>query len=143
MNDILAKANRNDGIRVPEGYFEDFAARMSGQLPTIPMEQPAPKVLPRSIWQKIRPYVYMAAMFMGVWCMMKTFDLMRPSSAADQTPPALAAAILDHEQYVGEYITDEGALDDYQLMESLYDEGVTPAMLDFTPDSDDSLSTTI
>ena len=33
MKDILTKAARNDGMTVPDGYFDDFAARMAASLP--------------------------------------------------------------------------------------------------------------
>ena len=105
MKDILEKINHKDGMTVPDGYFSDFAARMAESLPVQDWEKPQPKVMPRSVWQKVRPYIYMAAMFMGVWCMMKMFDLMRPESSGLS------------------YFIYEGEISDYQLMEDLYETG--------------------
>ncbi len=62
---ILERVSRHDGMTVPEGYFADFAARMEAAIPERRVAEP-PVV--RSTWQKIRPYVYMAAMFAGIWC---------------------------------------------------------------------------
>ena len=49
----------------PEGYFADFAKKMAASLP----EKQIPAKRKPTRWLRIRPYVYMAAMFAGVWCM--------------------------------------------------------------------------
>ncbi len=40
-SDILIKAARRDGMTVPEGFFEDFAAKMSASLPVRPEAESA------------------------------------------------------------------------------------------------------
>lgn len=131
MKDILNKVNRNDGMTVPDGYFEDFAARMTASLPEREWEKPEPKVLPRSIWQRVRPYVYLAAMFMGVWCMMKMFDLMRTDSSglSIENNPVMTAAI-SNDHFINDYFINEGEINDYQLMEDLYETGFDPSAYD-------------
>lgn len=124
MKDILEKVNHKDGMKVPDGYFADFAARMADSLPVQEWEKPQPKVMHRSVWQKVRPYIYMAAMFMGVWCMMKMFDLMRaesPGLSIEGNPVMTAALSNDH--FINEYFINEGDINDYQLMEDLYETG--------------------
>ncbi|MDE6351639.1 MAG: hypothetical protein K2K88_00645, partial [Muribaculaceae bacterium] len=71
-NDILTKIGRNDGMTVPKGYFEDFISSMQQSLPEI--EQPKPEK-GNPVWLKIRPSVYFSAMFAGIYCMMKLFDM--------------------------------------------------------------------
>lgn len=128
MKDILTKVNRNDGMTVPDGYFENFAAKMAASLPEREWEKPAPKVMPRSFWQKARPYVYLAAMFMGVWCMMKMFDLMRADSygLSIENNPVMTAAI-NNDPFINDYFINECDVNDYQLMEDLYETGFDPA----------------
>lgn len=130
MKDILEKVNRNDGMTVPDGYFEDFAARMTASLPEREWEKPQPKVLPRSAWQRVRPYLYLAAMFMGIWCMMKMFDLMRtdPYSISIENNPVITAA-LDNDHFINDYFINEG-VSDYQLMDDLYETGFDPGDCD-------------
>ena len=57
------------GMSVPEGYFDSFAKNMEARLPyREEIENPqavAEAERPRTLWQKVRPYVYMAAMFAG------------------------------------------------------------------------------
>ena len=131
MKDILTKVNRNDGMTVPDGYFDDFAARMMAALPERDWEKPQPKVMPRSMWQRVRPYIYLAAMFMGVWCMMKMFDLMRADSSGlsiDNNPVMTAALGNDH--FINDYFIKECEVNDYQLMEELYETGFGPSAYD-------------
>ena len=135
MKDILDKVNRNDGQTVPDGYFDDFATRMAASLPEREWERETPRVLSRSVWQRVRPYIYLAAMFMGVWCMMKMFDLMRPdaSGLSFDSNPVLAAAV-GNDYFVRDYVIGEGDIDQYQLMEDLYETGFVPVDYDYTDD---------
>lgn len=131
MKDILQQAARRDGMTVPDGYFDDFATRMAASLPRREWEDDKPRVVPRSFWQKVRPYVYMAAMFLGVWCMMNMFDFIRTSAGMGIENSATLAAALGNDQFMGDYITTQGMVDDYVLMEDLYDEGFIPASLEY------------
>ncbi|MDE5749166.1 MAG: hypothetical protein K2H87_00180, partial [Duncaniella sp.] len=136
MNDILDKVGRNDGFTVPEGYFEDFAARMAASLPRREWEERGPRVVPRSFWQKVRPYVYMAAMFVGVWMMMHVFDLMRSSQGLGIENSTILAEAIGNEQFMGEYLASQGAFDDQTLYDDLFDDGFTPAAYSSTPETD-------
>lgn len=120
--DILSKVNRSTGMTVPEGYFADFASRMKEALPE---KQPEPVVVPQTKWQKMRPYVYLAAMFAGVWCMMKMFSMMLPSTPADiniESNTMLADALAD-EMFVEDYYLQ--SVDDYDIMMDMYEDGFT------------------
>lgn len=122
-SDIIDKASRGgDGMNVPEGYFEQFVSQMSERLPyreelDMPLgHRASPK---NSTWMRIRPYVYMAAMFAGAWCLIKMFSLMSPS--ADNTDinryPGLSLALED-EQFVDEYVID--GVSTYDILEDSY-----------------------
>jgi len=128
MKDILEKINHNDGMTVPDGYFADFAARMTASLPKQEWEEAQTTVLHRSVWQRVRPYIYLAAMFMGVWCMMKMFDLMRVDSSglSIEGNPVMTAA-LSNDHFINEYFINEGDISDHQLMEDLYETGFDPS----------------
>lgn len=125
-NDLLKKLGNDDGMRVPDGYFADFARQMEQKLPPLEFENPEPKVLPRSRWQQVRPYVYLAAMFMGIWCMMKMFNLMggNDSTLSIDNNPTLISAITD-ETFFDEYYSNTDGIDDFDLLEDMYNEGVS------------------
>lgn len=117
--DILDKVGKNDGIGIPEGYFEDFADKMMAMLPEKEQKQEPSKKM--RIWFRIRPYAYMAAMFAGIFCMMKMFDMMRsPNSDLNiDNYPAVTAAIGSGEL---DNVIMNG-VDDNEIIESLYETG--------------------
>lgn len=123
-NDILSKVDHQSGMTVPEGYFENFAHKMAASLPEQEWERPSNE-MPRSMWHKVRPYLYMAAMFMGVWCMMKMFDLMRPSNEdfGIENNSILAEAV-SNDAFINDYYTS--SVDDGELLDELYADGFTP-----------------
>ncbi len=83
---------------VPEGYFDSFRAEMLNTLPEYPER---PKMNPLSRWQKIKPYMYLAAMFVGIWCMMKVFHTFTTPTAVslDNPPESVALALADNNTY--------------------------------------------
>ena len=113
-------------MTVPEGYFDDFARRMEQSLPEMEWES-QPAVLPKTLWQKVRPYVYLAAMFAGVWAMMNMVDFFRPGSTglSIESNPVITAAV-SNDYYIDNYLISEGSLDDDDLMDDLYTAGFAP-----------------
>lgn len=92
FDDIESSVGRDTGFKVPEGYFEGLMDKLESKLPPFQAPQPVPKP---SAWRRISPYVYMAAMFMGIWCMMKMFHTMTqtPGASLDSPPEAVAMMI--------------------------------------------------
>ena len=68
---ILNKYGKDPGFKVPENYFEDFNKRMAEMLPDVEI---TPVDVKPTMWQRIKPLAYMAAMFAGVWCMLSVFS---------------------------------------------------------------------
>ena len=106
--DILQQVGRNTGYKVPEGYFENFAARMTEQLPE--RELPKPEIV--TTWQKLRPYIYLAAMFAGILLMLQVF--VAPIVEADKMMTASAEQEEDLEEYM------LYSMDEYTIFETLY-----------------------
>lgn len=129
-SESLRGLSRDDGMRTPEGYFADFARRMEAALPEQPWEKPEAAPARRTLWNVVRPYVYMAAMFAGIWCMMNIFNFIHPapSSAYPEGNSTLAAAIND-DAFINDYFISE--VDQADLFDRLYDDGFTPASLKY------------
>ena len=70
-SEILNQLGKDAGFKVPENFFADFNKRMAESLPEITITETESKP---TLWMRVRPFVYMAAMFMGVFLMMKVFD---------------------------------------------------------------------
>lgn len=104
-------AKKGDGLTVPDGYFDDFALKMSAKLPfREELDKPLAQQTSRknSAWMRVRPYVYMAAMFAGAWCLIKMFSLMSPTptEVTLENYPSLSKA-LESEEFVDNYIIDD------------------------------------
>lgn len=109
-----------DGFTQPEGYFDDFVKRMEQQLPRREeVENPLPMYKP-TLWTRIRPYTYMAAMFCGIWLMLQVFGIITNhdnSVSLDIDPEsALGKAVAD-ERFVNEYIIDD--VNSWDIVDSL------------------------
>ncbi len=107
---------KSNGMRVPEGYFEDFQRRMMDSLPELPAAE-APK--PRSKWQILRPYVYMAAMFTGIYLMLNIFSL---TGGFNRNHHTQFAEVVNEQTLA--YVNDYVSLTDIDLYDDLYEAGV-------------------
>lgn len=127
-DNILTKLDHHDGMTVPEGYFADFARRMEATLPERPeLSVSAERQVPRTLWQKVRPYTYMAAMFAGVWCMLKMFTMLTSTSLQPlETNPTMADAF-SNDTFVNEYVIPD--VNQWDLYDSIMNEGISPELL--------------
>ncbi|MDE5794344.1 MAG: hypothetical protein K2I08_06460 [Muribaculaceae bacterium] len=94
-HNILEKVDRKTGYTVPDNYFDSVRSKILENLPEYQEKKPG-KI---SMWRKVQPYIYMAAMFAGIWCMMKMFHMMTTTDLSLDNPPesiALAMADPDH-----------------------------------------------
>ena len=67
-----------------------------------------------SMWQRVKPFAYMAAMFAGVWCMMSVFSHFTASGNLDSVR-AVAEKMGDDNSNVEEFIMS-GAVSDYDIL---------------------------
>ena len=120
--DILDKVDRKSGMTVPENYFADFAEKM---MQSLPEKEEVIITKPLTRWQKVRPYIYLAAMFAGIWCMVKMVDLMGSNTIGTPTQVAQSEQILaqaiEDEMFIDDYCYED--VDEYSLLESMYEDG--------------------
>ncbi len=95
------KYGHNAGYKVPEGYFDELYAKMHKNLPAYPEK---PRVPNLSRWQRMKPYIYLAAMFVGIWCMMKVFSdiTTRFNNIEHEVPENVILAVSD--KSTGDYL---------------------------------------
>ncbi len=129
---ILEKARRSGlavpsaGMKVPAGYFDDFARQMDSLLPyraEIENPQEVDRAMqPRTFWQKVQPYVYMAAMFAGVWCMLQMFaSIGRHTSLSPMDSNPVLAKAFDNDQFMNDYIYDD--INSWDLFDEMVEDG--------------------
>lgn len=129
---IVSKLPGSDGMTVPDNYFDDFASRMIASLPERPELQ---DVMTgnvdryRTLWQRLRPYVYMAAMFAGVWLMLKLFTLFTAQSPVPFESNPIVAEAFSNDSFVNDYVISD--LNQWDLYDDLMSDGLYPdAFLD-------------
>ena len=108
---ILEKYGKDPGFKVPENFFEDFNKRMTEMLPDVEI---TPVDIKPTMWQRLKPLVYMAAMFAGVWCMMQVFAHFTNTGSINNVS-AVAEKLGDDKSNVEDFIMS-GAVSDYDII---------------------------
>lgn len=106
---IIDRFGREHPWRVPEGYFESVRIEIESKLPAYP-EMPKPQKL--TVWQRVRPYMYLAAMFAGIWMMMK---VLHTASGGD------GMSLDNMPDQIAQYIGEPEVMDPYLLPATLSD----------------------
>lgn len=70
-NNILDKVDKSKGLTTPDNYFENFTKEFIDNLPDTEL----PSTEPVSRWKRVQPWLYMAAMFVGIALMFKIFTI--------------------------------------------------------------------
>ena len=67
---ILQKIGKKNPFTVPENYFENFTQELMEKLPAkeAVLQTEAP-----TLWQRVKPWLYMAAMFCGIMLSVRIF----------------------------------------------------------------------
>ena len=108
-NDILSTIGKDSGFKVPENYFSDFAEKMAKSLPDQEI-QPIPQP---TRWQRVRPFVYMAAMFAGIWCMIQIFNGISSKDKGIYNPEIVAG--FQNEANVDDFML-HGDISEYDIL---------------------------
>ena len=69
-DNILRKAGTGNPFRVPEHYFDNFTEELMSKLPE---KEPLPFSTEPTLWERVKPWVYMAAMFCGIMLSVRIF----------------------------------------------------------------------
>lgn len=110
------KYGTEGGWTVPEGYFEKVYAEIESKLP--PYKE-AEREVKLTRWQRVKPYVYLAAMFAGIWMMMQVFHRVSGSTQLnlDNPPEQIAMAMVEPE--ITDLYTLTQSMSDVELEEEL------------------------
>ncbi len=111
---ILKRGGTENPFRVPDGYFENLTSEVMSRLPekekTIETQQEP------TTWTRVRPWLYMAAMFVGAALIIRV--------AAPNRAPDAELVATDEAETEMEYINmavDNSMMDDYSLYVFLAD----------------------
>ena len=121
---IQKKIGTENPFRVPEGYFENLTSGVMNRLPE--KERLAFEKKESTMWERVKPWVYMAAMFVGAALIIRVASSDH-KPVADDIAVAVTAMEADTEQVSDEMIDvalDRAMLDDYSLYVYLSDASV-------------------
>lgn len=107
--DILSKLGRDSGFKVPENYFENFASKMDQILQE---HEVIPEIKP-TVWNRLRPYIYLTAMFAGIWCMMWIFNDIASKTDSNRFNTTIVAGF-QNEENINEFIL-HGDISEYDI----------------------------
>jgi len=124
---LLTKYGKNPGFKVPDNYFEDFNKKMADMLPDVEI---TPIDIKPTLWQRVKPLAYLAAMFAGVWCMMSVFSHFSTTSNLNSVR-AVADKLQDDNDNVDDFIMS-GSVSDYDIIN--YEDSIMMSNEDNTPD---------
>jgi len=77
-------------FRVPEGYFEGFTDKIMSRLP----EKPEPESEKISIYTRVKPFLYLAAMFVGAMIMINIIGKKKAGSPEDDNGTPVTSGLV-------------------------------------------------
>ena len=115
-DNILKRVGKENPFRVPDGYFEHLTSKVMDSLP----EKEVTVLLQRepTRWERIKPWLYMAAMFAGAAL------ILRIATSGEKEMPGGTPLAADDSETEEQYIStvlDNSMLDDYSLYVYLTD----------------------
>lgn len=115
---LIEKFGRQVPWTVPDGYFESVRIEIESKLPEYPAK---PQAVRMSVWQRVKPYVYLAAMFAGIWCMMKVLHHAGGvgSLSLDNPPEQIAAYMGDPDSDFADMYTLPASISDAELIDEV------------------------
>lgn len=118
---LLKKLGKEDSFKVPGGYFENLTSEVMNKLPE--KEKVVFKEEPVSTWTRLKPLLYMAAMFVGAALIIRVASSDRKSVAdIDVAATEIETEVVSDEMI--DMALDRAMLDDYSLYVYLSDASV-------------------
>ncbi|MDL2222474.1 hypothetical protein LJB98_00060 [Bacteroidales bacterium OttesenSCG-928-M11] len=111
----LDQISRENPFKVPEGYFEGLSTQI---LSNLPEREEETKVV--SLWERIKPWTYMAAMFIGIALMVKVFVGTSPEKSSGNILNLSSSA--DIEEFYN-YYEEQSIRNEYR--ETIYSDSFT------------------
>ena len=119
-DNILRKAGTSNPFRVPDHYFENFTQELMNKLPE---KEPMPLMSEPTLWERVKPWLYMTAMFCGIMLSVKVF-VGEPQK--DDFPAISQTEVERLPDEDWEIMIDRIMMDDYTLYQYLTDANFNP-----------------
>ncbi len=110
---LASKFGRDTRMSVPEGYFDSFADNM---MKILPANESITRHVEMTRWQKLKPYVCLAAMFGGIWLMMNVVGrFIRTDTVNLDNPPENIAMMMEKMDVNDNYYLPDDVFSDMEI----------------------------
>lgn len=118
--EIKKITSRNNPLKVPGGYFDQLTDNIMSQIPDTPAhkQQPATPVI--NLWDKIKPWLYMTAMFIGITITFQNIKKIKPQPTSENY--TATEQLQPPEEITIEQLADEAMIDPYTLYQYITEE---------------------
>ncbi len=117
---LLKKIGKEHSFKVPEGYFENLTSEVMDKLPE--KEKVVFKEESVSTWTRLKPLVYMAAMFVGAALIIRVASSDHKPVSNDTVAPEPETEVVSDQMI--DFAVEGAMLDDYSLYVYLSDASV-------------------
>ena len=117
---LLKKIGKEHSFKVPEGYFENLTSEVMDKLPE--KEKVVFKEESVSTWTRLKPLVYMAAMFVGAALIIRVASSDHKPVNNDTVAPEPETEVVSDQMI--DFAVEGAMLDDYSLYVYLSDASV-------------------
>ena len=107
---LRKRIGKENPFKVPEGYFADFTSKMMDKLPE---KMKVPENARISTWTKLKPLLYMAAMFVGAALIIRVASSGYESSSKNMASADEDSVVISDEMI--DYAVEGTRMDDYSL----------------------------
>ena len=114
-NKIISKVGTKNPFKVPDGYFTDFTQELMNKLPEKEILYANQEV---TLWQRVKPWLYMTAMFCGIMLSVRIF-VDKPNK--DEFPTISQSMIDSLSDEEWQIIIERSMIDEYTLYQFLTD----------------------
>ncbi|WP_303011890.1 hypothetical protein [uncultured Bacteroides sp.] len=119
---LLKKLGKENSFKVPEGYFENFTSEVMKKLPE--KEKVSFEEERVSTWTRLKPLLYLAAMFVGAALIIRVASSDHKPVPADEVAVKDAADTEIVSDELLDIALDRAMMDDYSLYVYLSDASV-------------------
>lgn len=119
---LLKKLGKENSFKVPEGYFENLTSEVMNKLPE--KEKVAFEEEQVSTWTRLKPLLYMAAMFVGAALIIRVASSDHRPAAANDVAVVMEADTEVVSDEMLDVALDRAMMDDYSLYVYLSDASV-------------------
>ena len=115
--DLMARCGKKTSFELPEGYFEQFHDRLMNNLPEPEAMRTAPAA-PVSLMTRVRPWLYMAALFVSTIFVVQGLMYVQENRIADTTLVAEDIYTEEADHFMSSSLYNEYALYSYLTNEN-------------------------